>query len=62
MSIAPDLHADHEEVCRAAAEKRTVEPDVAKRVRARAEEARERLRKNGMTNVAASLVRASRDE
>jgi len=62
MSIAPDLHADHEEVCRAAVEKRAVDPAVSKRVRERAAAARERIRKNGMTNVAVSLIRDARDE
>lgn len=54
--------ADHEEVSRALVEKRPVDPDVAKRVHARAAEARERLRKRGMTNVAVALIREAREE
>jgi hypothetical protein len=50
---------DLEEVLRAAAEKRPVDPEVAKRVHARSAEARKRLPK---TNVAVSLIREHRDE
>jgi hypothetical protein len=39
-----------------------VDPDVSKRVRARAEIVREELRNKGVTNFAADLLRESRDE
>jgi hypothetical protein len=54
--------ADHEEVARALAEKRSVDLEVAARVHRRAAEARERLRKRGTTDVAVSLIREKRDE
>jgi hypothetical protein len=62
MSTTTELQADHEEVSRALAEKRPVDPEVAKRVHARAADARERLRKRGMTDVAVSLIREAREE
>ena len=39
-----------------------VDPDVRKRVHERAERVREKLRKEGMTDVAVDLIRAHRDE
>jgi len=62
MSTTTELQADHDEVSRALVEKRPVDPDVAKRVHARAAEARERLRRRGVTNVAVSLIREAREE
>jgi hypothetical protein len=55
-------NADLEEVCRAAAERRLVDPEVSRRVRARANAVREELRKRGRTDVAVSLIREARDE
>ena len=55
-------NADLEEVCRAAAERRRVDPEVSRRVRERANAVREELRKRGMTDVAVSLIREARDE
>ena len=55
--------ADHEEVVRAAAERRPVDPEVSKRVRERAERIREELRqKYGTMNVAVDLIRECRDQ
>jgi len=54
--------ADLEEVCRAAAERRPVDPEVSQRVRERADAVRKELRKRGMTDVAVSLIREVRDE
>jgi hypothetical protein len=62
MSTTTELQADHEEVARALAEKRPVDSEVLKRVRARAAAAREELRKRGMTDVASALVREGREE
>jgi hypothetical protein len=62
MSTTTEVQADLEEVCRAAAEKRHVDPEVARRVHARAEAAREELRKRGLTDVAVSLIREAREE
>ena len=39
-----------------------VDPEVSKRVRARAEKVREELRKKGVTDFAVDLLRESRDE
>jgi hypothetical protein len=39
-----------------------VDPQVSKRVRARAERVREELRKKGVTDFAVDLLRESRDE
>ena len=55
--------ADHEEIARAAAERRPVDPEVSKRVRERAEKIREELfRKHGLLNVAVDLIREAREE
>jgi predicted anti-sigma-YlaC factor YlaD len=55
--------ADHEEIVRAAAESRPVDPEVSKRVRERAEKIREEiLRTHGVLNVAVDLIREARDE
>jgi hypothetical protein len=63
MSTITELRADHEEVARARAEKRPVDPKVAKRVHERAERIRERLYKqHGLLTVAVGLVRETRDE
>jgi hypothetical protein len=53
------MTTDLEEVLRAAAEKRPVDPDVAKRVHARSAEARRKLPE---TNVAVSLIREARED
>jgi hypothetical protein len=39
-----------------------VDPEVSKRVRARAENVREEMRKKGVTNFAVDLLREARDE
>ncbi|HEX3872314.1 MAG TPA: hypothetical protein VHV77_17835 [Pirellulales bacterium] len=63
MSTTTELQADHEEVARARAAKRPVNPEVAKRVHERAERIRERLfREHGLLNVAVELIRETRDE
>lgn len=62
MSTTTELQADHEEVAKALAERRPVAADVATRVRARASEARERLRQRGITDVAVALIREAREE
>ena len=55
--------ADHEEIARAAAERRPVDPEVSKRVRERAEKIREEiLRTHGVLNVAVDLIREVREE
>jgi hypothetical protein len=55
--------ADHEEIVRAAAERRPVDPEVSKRVRERAEKIREEiLRTHGVLNVAVDLIREAREE
>lgn len=61
MAIAIET-ADLEEVCRAAFEKRAVDPVIAKRVRERADAVRNELRKSPPTDVAVALVREVRDE
>jgi hypothetical protein len=62
MSTTTELQADHEEVAKALAEKRPVDPEVLKRVRGRAAAAREELRKRGVTDIAVSLIREGREE
>jgi len=62
MATTTELHSDREEVSRALAERRPVDPEVAKRVRERAAAARELLRRRGPTDVAVSLIREVRDE
>jgi hypothetical protein len=55
--------SDHEEIVRAAAERRRVDPEVSKRVRERAEKVREEiLRTHGILNVAVDLIREAREE
>lgn len=62
MATTTALQADHEEVSRALAEKRPVDPEVAMRVYDRAAEARERLRRQGTTDLAVSVIREDREE
>lgn len=62
MATTTELQFDHEEVSKALAEKRPVDPGVAKRGHERAATARERIRQRGMTDVAVSLIREARDE
>lgn len=54
--------ADLDEVCRAAFEKRPVDPAVAKRVRERADAVRKELKQAAPTDIAVSLIREARDE
>ena len=54
--------ADHEEVARAAAERRRVDPEVARRVRERANKMREEiLRTHGVQNIGVEIIRQIRD-
>lgn len=62
MSTATE-QSDHEEIVRAAAERRPIDPEVSKRVRERAERIREELRqKYGTLDVAIDLIREFRDQ
>ena len=55
-------NADHEEVARAAAERRAVDPEVARRVRERANRMREEmLRIHGVQNIGVDIIRQIRD-
>ena len=63
MSTTTELQADREEVWRAIVEKRPVDPEVAKRVHARAEMVRARIiKERGILDVAVDLIREARDE
>lgn len=62
MSTITELQADHEEVCRAAAEKRPINPEVSRRVRARADAVRAELRRRNIPEVAVALIREAREE
>lgn len=63
MSTTSDITADLEAVRAAIAAGRPVDPEIKKRVHARAEKIREEiLKKHGVLNVAVDLVRESRDE
>ena len=54
--------ADHEEVARAAAEGRLVDPEVARRVRERANKMREEiLRTHGVQDIGVDIIRQIRD-
>lgn len=57
-----DVMSDLEAVCAALAERRPVDPVVAKRIRQRAEKVKEEIRQKGITDVAVTLVREIRDE
>ncbi len=59
ISPVPDIKADLEAICESVAARRPVDPDVAKRVRERAEAVRAGLKP--MT-VAVDLLREIRDE
>ncbi|HEX4129828.1 MAG TPA: hypothetical protein VHZ24_07280 [Pirellulales bacterium] len=62
MSTTTDVQADHEEVVRAAVERRPVNLEVSKRVRERAEQMREEIRRtHGLLNVAVDIIREGRD-
>jgi len=58
VELQADLHA----LCEAVAQHLPVDPEVAARVRERANEVRAELRARGTTNVALDLVRQARDE
>jgi hypothetical protein len=54
--------SDHEEVARAASDRRPVDPDVARRIRERARKMREEiLRIHGVQNIGVELIRELRD-
>lgn len=54
-------NADHEEVARAAAERRPVDPEVSRRVRERADKMRkEILRTQGVQNIGVDIIREIR--
>jgi 2-phosphoglycerate kinase len=54
--------ADSKAVLAHAFKGKPLDPEVAKRVHERAEEVREELRKKGVTNFTADLLRECRDE
>jgi hypothetical protein len=60
--LATDVRGDLETVCAALAARRPVDPLVAQRVHQRAEQAKEEIRRKGITDVAVALVREIRDE
>ena len=65
MSIetAPtDVMSDLEAVCAALAQRRPVDPVVAKRIHERATKVKDEIRRKGITDVAVALVREIRDE
>jgi len=62
MATAIDIQADREELYRAIREKRRPDPDVARRVRERAEAVKEDIRKSGITDLAVPLIREAREE
>ena len=60
--VPTDVKSDLKAVCDALAMKRPVDPAVAERIRQRAEQVKDDLRRRGVTDVAVSLVREIRDE
>jgi hypothetical protein len=64
MSTIPasDVQADLESVCERLLVKKTVDPELQRRVRERADAVRDELRQKGLTNLALDLLRESRDE
>ncbi|MFI5455767.1 MAG: hypothetical protein ACHRXM_09985 [Isosphaerales bacterium] len=63
LNIPPDEIADMEEVCRLISEgKRVTDPELLRRIHARAEEVRrEMFEKHRITNIAVDLIREVRD-
>jgi hypothetical protein len=53
---------DLEEVLRAVAERRPVDPEVAKRVSDRAAQVKEEIARKGITDLAVPLIRSGREE
>ena len=63
ISIAPGIKADMQAVAEAAAARRPVDPEVARRVRERSEKVQaELLRKHGVRELAVDLIRQGREE
>ena len=61
--IPPDVMADLQAVMDAVAAGKPVDPEVARRVRARSEKAQQEvLAKHGILNIAVDLIREGRDE
>lgn len=61
--LPPDVQADLDAIAAAITAGRKPDPEVAKRVRERADQAREDLfRKHGVMNIAVDLIREIRDE
>jgi hypothetical protein len=62
-TIPSDIMADMQAVMDALVAGRTVDPEVARRVRERSEKAQEELvRQHGVREIAVDLIRAIRDE
>ena len=57
-----DLQSDLNALCAGAANNTPVDPDIALRVKERADEVRAELRTKGTTKVAVDLIRQARDE
>ncbi|HSU66599.1 MAG TPA: hypothetical protein VLJ39_06995 [Tepidisphaeraceae bacterium] len=57
-----DLQADLREVCERIAHRQPIDPEVIARVQERASEVRAELGALGTTNLAADLIRQTRDE
>ncbi|HEV3341323.1 MAG TPA: hypothetical protein VG125_13225 [Pirellulales bacterium] len=58
----PSVLSDLEAVCAALAKGQAVDREVAGRVHQRAEKVKEDIRRQGVTDVAVSLIREIRDE
>lgn len=54
--------ADLEAICRALAERRPVDPEIALRVRCMADLVRQEMQRRGATEIAVDLIRELRDE
>jgi hypothetical protein len=59
-AIPPDTMADAQAVANAVAAGRVVDPEIARRVRERADEARRALSSRGMRDIGVQLIRESR--
>ncbi|MGH7136450.1 MAG: hypothetical protein ACREHD_11975 [Pirellulales bacterium] len=61
-TVPTDVMSDLEAVCAALAERRPVDPVLARRIQERAEKVKEEIRRRGVTDMAVALVREIRDE
>ena len=62
MSIDISTTADLEAICHSLVTGRPIDPEVSNRIEERADRVREELKKKGVTDIAVSLIRETRDE